>query len=309
MDSTAQPERFRHIGFVTATEPGPAAPALSPAVAWAEGRLARAPRAPDAPDDETRAFLAFVFDSAALDLTQYRIGPLARRVPACLRALCSRSPAEACAILARDPSRLDAVLDALLLGVSSFFRDPAVFAELRGRIIPELLRARPEMRILSIGCSDGAEIYSVAMILEDLGALGAARLTGIDFRMSALARARGGRYLLRNDTAPPPGTERHSACDSKEIRVLPSIRRTVEFRRADVLRDFPMGPFELVLCRNLAMYLTEEAAARLWTRLAEAVVPGGYVVTGRAEQTPIPGMARVAPSLFQRTDARGSHAA
>ena len=106
---------------------------------------------------------AFVLERAGLDPALYREAPLRRRTSACLRAIRAESEQVALARLRIDSQLADVALDAFLIGVSQFFRDPMVFETLRTTTIPALAaRARP-LRVASIGCSSGAELYSVAM--------------------------------------------------------------------------------------------------------------------------------------------------
>src|SRR5262245_594012 len=100
----------------------------------------------------------------------YRNGPLARRVPACLRALKVECEAMALARVSEQPSANGAALEAFLIGVSAFFRDPAVFDKLRTELTT-LAAGTGTRRILSVGCSSGAELYSVAILLAEAGLL------------------------------------------------------------------------------------------------------------------------------------------
>src|SRR5207248_1961585 len=94
----------------------------------------------------------------------------------------------------RDPALVHVAIGTLVIGVTSFFRDAAVFKHLAEHVLPALPRANP--RIWSAGCSDGGELYSVAMLMAELGLLEGAVLLGSDCRPPAVACAREGRYDL-----------------------------------------------------------------------------------------------------------------
>jgi chemotaxis protein methyltransferase CheR len=300
----SHPGRFEHVTFASAV------PALRRADSTAESkRVAGVIPPPTRPRGTPPAIeipsreldlLALVFRVAEIDLGCYRLQPLARRIQACLRALHASSPEHALEMLCRAPALVDTALDALLIGVSSFFRDAQVFAQLREAVIPELLATRRGIRVWSVGCSDGAELYSVAMILSDARALESSSLIGTDCRPSALLRARQGTFHIGTDPL-PCGTRGHLVeLRGRTARVAPAIRRAVRFKRSNALSETLPGRFDLILCRNLTIYLARGAADALWARLAGALAPHGYLVAGKAEQAPIAGLVRVSRSLYRR---------
>ncbi len=99
-----------------------------------------------------------LFGLAGLDLDDYRPETIKRRIPACLRALRVEHTNEIGSVVQRHPILLEVALSALVIGVTSFFRDAATFATLNDRVLPELLADCPGPRVWSVGCSDGAEL-------------------------------------------------------------------------------------------------------------------------------------------------------
>jgi chemotaxis methyl-accepting protein methylase len=261
-----------------------------PPLGRAAGPADAAPRA-DLPA-EARSFIRWLFSRAGMDSRCYKPETLARRLPAGLRALGATSPAQARATLERHPHLTSAALDAMLIGVTRFFRDETVFTSLRRRILPELLRRRSAgegrpVRIWSAGCSDGAELYSVALLLADVGALlpGRFELLGTDCRPEALETAAAGVFAPASVKAVPPALLR--ACfrfDGTHYQVHRALRAMLQWRQADALAAPEPGAWDLVLCRNLAIYLQPRAAAALWSNLAAAVRVGGALVLGKAER-------------------------
>jgi chemotaxis protein methyltransferase CheR len=308
----SHPGRFEHVTFASAlpeasSAPAEPAPLQTPAPVRAAGRPHRPEPAVEIPDEELD-LLALVFRLAELDLGCYRLEPLSRRVPACLRALRASSAAQALDILCRRPALLAKALDALLIGVSSFFRDLSVFEQIREMVIPELLASREGLRVWSVGCADGAELYSVAMILADCGVLHASSLLGTDCRSAAVLRARQGTFHVGAEVLPQETGGHLVRLRGHLVRVTPDLRGAVRFERADALSEPVEGLFDLILCRNMSIYLVRPAAEALWARLTGALSPCGYLVAGKAEQAPIPGTVRVSRSLY-RLEGSGRHAA
>ena len=80
----------------------------------------------------------------------------------------------------------------------------------------------------------------------------------------------------------------------------PELSRRLEWRRGDVLRESTGGPWDMILCRNLAIYLEDAVVRALWNRLADALVPGGILVTGRAEKPARTDLVRLSPCSYQK---------
>jgi chemotaxis methyl-accepting protein methylase len=257
-------------------------------------------------DGEYR-FVHALFQRGGLEMSAYRHETLHRRLPACLRTLRVATADEALLALARaDDSVVTAGINAMVIGVTGFFRDAAVFHYLRDAVLPSLPRHGGHPRVWSAGCSDGEEMYSVAMLLAEQELLSGAYLLGTDCRATALERARDGRYDARTLASVsrerqerhfvPAGGESKRACDR--------LRGAVQWRRGDVTRLCEPGAFDLILCRNLAMYLTPDAAARLWQQLENALRPGGFLVLGKAERPAgATRVAAVAPCVYRRRSA------
>ncbi|HLJ09584.1 MAG TPA: CheR family methyltransferase [Planctomycetaceae bacterium] len=236
------------------------------------------------PGDEG-SFLEWLFREAGLDIRQYRSETLHRRMSACLRTLRATSPDQARRMLDQNPRLLTAALSAMLVGVTSFFRDATVFEQFRDDILPSLVESRSGVYAWSIGCSDGAELYSLAMILAEKEFLSGSYLLGTDCRPDAIADARAGCYEP-GALGQVPGhlRERHFEREGNRWLVASPIRKHLRWKVGNVLGDVEMGLWDVIMFRNTAMYLCPEAAASVWPRLEAALRPGGILILGRAER-------------------------
>lgn len=243
----------------------------------------------DRQPDVISELAAVVLREAGLDPAAYRSRPLQRRLAACVRALKTDSESAAIGRVRNDPVMRSRALGALLIGVSSFFRDPEVFLTIRATIVPALRereRSGP-VRVLSVGCSSGAELYSIAMLLAEAGLLDQAHLVGIDCREEAVDSARAGIF---------PGNALNDLDAEIQSRffertpdgwsVVSSLRQAILWQLADATRRLPEGPWDLVLCRNLIMYLRNGTSEHLLRQIAARLRPGGFLVLGRAERSP-----------------------
>ena len=306
MDAVMVPDRFRHVVFVDASSPAAGGavfhrPAGIPPRTFQSAERLRSDE--PTPSLAEERFLRLVFGRAGLDLDAYRSGSVCRRVPACLRALRVRTPEQGIAALERDPRLLPPALGALLIGVTGPFRDRAVFASLSERVMPALSAARQRgrrLRVWSAACSDGAELYSVAMLLAASGLLAHCDLLGTDVRPDALGRAAAG-VLGPEAGDDVPGPLRRRFVDPAGTRVALALRAAARWKRSDLLSAAEPGPWDLILCRNVGMYFTADAAAALYRRVGAELSPGGFLVLGRAERPLGAGDWRaVGPCVYQR---------
>ena len=275
--------QYRHVVFADSlmarrrTVAKPPAPQDPAAAAAASARA-------DLSEDE-EAFLAWLFTEAGLRLEHYRLRTLKRRIPACLRTLRAASFAEAKRALRHKPSLLPRALSTLVIGVTSFFRDAATFQALRKDVIPKLIAGRYGLGVWCVGCSDGAELYSVAIELAEMGVLSRCHLLGTDCRSDAVKRAKAGVFdaaLMRG--VPEALRERYFTCHEGKWTVSEEIRRATHWRKADILSLHEPGIWDMILCRNLSIYLSPEASSGLWPRLEASLRPSGVLVTGKAER-------------------------
>lgn len=268
---------------------------------------ARARPAPPTPPPEPtmHPLMDWMLRRAGLDADAYRASAMQRRLPACLRQLRVDNPTAARELLERRPERLTFALSTILIGVSGFFRDPPVFDHLARATLPALLQRRPALRVCSVGSSAGHELYSVAMLLAEAGALGPADLLGLDCRADAITRARAGVFdaddLLGLGAA---RRERFFQADGGGSRLVarPELRTRLRWEQADILALVPEPRSrDLILFRNVSIYFNESHASVAWDRLAAALAPGGILVTGKAEKPPasLP-FTRLAPSIYQK---------
>ncbi|MEE8248088.1 MAG: CheR family methyltransferase [Alphaproteobacteria bacterium] len=201
------------------------------------------------------------------------------------------------AYLEREPSEW-AVLDGLCRStISRFWRDRGVFEHLGARVLPELARragaaGRETLGAWSAGCASGEEPYSLKILWE----LGPGphfpglrlKVTASDADANLLRRARAGRYGGGSlEELPAAWREAAFAPEGELYRLRPRFRADIAFARQDIRRRMPKGPFDLILCRNLAFtYFDEAGQRRLARRLARRLRPGGVLVLGKHETVP-----------------------
>jgi chemotaxis protein methyltransferase CheR len=240
------------------------------------------------PDQSEKSeFIPWVLRRAGLDPDGYRVRPILRRLPACLRALHADTETHAVQLIEKKPELLSVAVGSLLIGVTEFFRDPDVFQIIRTEVIPQLAACGRPLRVWSAGCSNGAELYSIAILLAQAGLLEGSYLLGTDFRFDALELARSAVYdanQVKNIQLPDQCVYFTRA--GKNYRPIEQLRRNIQWRIADLVQGVEQGPWDLILWRNMAIYLTPETIEPIWRGLASALTPGGALIVGQAEKPP-----------------------
>ena len=255
-------------------------------------------------DPQFLVLAAAVQETLGLHLDAYRSPQLERRLRFFRERFGLRDNAELAARIRTDPGLRHELENFLTINVSEFFRNQDRFAELRDRFLPGLLRPGRPLRVWSAGCSIGAEIYSVAILLDQLDPGGQHELLGTDIDAAALARAREGIYEpLEVRAVPRPWLERYFLPRPEGWELRAEVRHRVRFARHDLVTDpYPAG-WDLILCRNVVIYFTEETKRQVWTRLAASLRPGGLLFVGGSESlygVPGTGLRYVAPCFYVR---------
>lgn len=261
-------------------------------------------RLPNEPAETLEPLIAWMLEKGGVKPHAYRPSAMQRRVAACLRQLRVKTPGCARQLLERKPELLPFALNTALIGVSEFFRDQQVFDYVKASVLPELFKSNPGIRACSVGVSGGQEIYSLAILLAEAGALDDSELVGIDCRTDAITRAQRGIFNAEDMAGVEPARrERFFKPAGENWAVLPVLKKRIQWHIEDLLSFETEEPFDLILFRNVAIYFNEAHSAEAWLRLCGQLKPGGYVVTGKAEKPPLAlPLTRIAPSIYRKND-------
>lgn len=219
-----------------------------------------------------------------LDLARFRPAHVEARVARALDRSGVHDVAELGMALRRDRDARAEFRRSVAISVTGFFRDAEQFEHLERHM--GWLRQTPRPRVWSAGCSNGAEVWTLAVLLDRLGAAQRAQLVGSDLLAENIARAREG----------------------LEDGVLAGHTLPVDTRPIFEVRDLTAGEmapglWHVILCRNVAIYFEREARRALHEALASALAPNGLLLLGRSERIAVPeslGLESVAPHLYRR---------
>ena len=217
--------------------------------------------------------------------------------------------------LRENPQEAEQLFNELLIGVTNFFRDPAVWDQFKAEVIPALLASHPDGAVLRAwipGCSSGEEAYTLAMIFKEAieETNPAQRYTlqifASDLDKEAIATGRAGIYprSIAEDVS-EQRLNRFFTEDPAGYRVCNEIREMVIFAAQNIIVDPPFTKLDILSCRNLLIYLEPELQAKLIQLFHYSLNAGGYLLLGSAESVgaatalfiPLPGKSRLYRSL------------
>lgn len=227
------------------------------------------------------------FRITGIDLTSYKAPQMHRRLSALLSRLRISSFDEYARLLQTDAQLRKEFRDYVTINVSEFFRDTDRFGDLERRVLPELLKSRVGLRVWSAGCSIGAEAYSLSILLSELAPGRTHSILATDLDETILDRARAGNGYLPSDIR-NVGAQRVKrwfvGTAEGRYNVTPAARMPIRFGKHDLLSDpYPKGPFDLIACRNVVIYFTEEAKERIYQGFVDSLVAGGVLFVGGTE--------------------------
>ncbi len=240
-------------------------------------------------DPSFEKLLLFLRDSRSFDFTGYKRPSLMRRVRHRMREIGSDSFEDYQDVLQLQSSEFTALFNTILINVTSFFRDPEAWEQLRTAILPQVLEASGSgrLRVWSAGCSAGQEPYTIAMLLhEEMGSgfRERVKIYATDVDEDALNCARQASYTERETRGLPESyRKRYFDLVNGRYVVTPDLRRSVIFGRNDLTSDAPISRIDILLCRNTLMYLNAETQSRVVNRLGFALRPNGVLFLGKAE--------------------------
>jgi two-component system CheB/CheR fusion protein len=194
-------------------------------------------------------------------------------------------------VLRRDPQEIRSLSEDLLITVTEFFRDERVFEHLAQKVVPTLFKGKGpsgRVRVWSVGCSTGEEAYSLAMLLlehaQKLDDPPQIQVFASDLHAGALKVAREGLYPRQIATnVSPERLERFFTLEDDHYRVKREVRELVVFAPHNLLSDPPFSHLDLLVCRNLLIYLQRDVQDDVMSLFHYALEPEGQMLLGSSE--------------------------
>ncbi|MBW7457050.1 protein-glutamate O-methyltransferase CheR [Paenibacillus sepulcri] len=225
-------------------------------------------------------------DKTDIDLTQYKEAQMKRRLTTLRQKYGFDSFASYWKAIEHDAKLMNEFLDRMTINVSEFWRNPGRWEAMEKRFIPEMLKGGGRIKMWSAACSTGEEPYTLSMITAELGALDRSSILATDLDQIVLDKAAAGVYHERSVRDVPKnylqkymtrqGTDHYGITDR--------LKKAITFKQQNLLNDPFERHFDIIVCRNVMIYFTEEAKQLLYHKFSQALRPGGLLFVGSTEQ-------------------------
>ncbi|ASS77180.1 chemotaxis protein CheR [Tumebacillus algifaecis] len=236
--------------------------------------------------DDFDLFMENICRYTNIDLRKYKRPQMQRRLTALRDKRGFRDFMSYFEALKKDDALFGEFLDRMTINVSEFFRNPNRWDVVRDRLVPELIGNKRRLKVWSAACSTGEEPYTLVMLLSQFMPLSDIQILATDLDENALQKAKQGLYSERSLHFVPPELKRKYFTETGNhlFAVSDAVKRCVTFKRHNLLEDRFENDFDLIVCRNVIIYFTEEAKDVLYRKFSDALRPGGVLFVGSTEQ-------------------------
>ena len=177
----------------------------------------------------------------------------------------------------------------LTINVSEFYRNPDQWKVVEGEILPELLKKKKSLKIWSAACSTGEEPYSMVMLLSKFMPLNKIKIIATDIDQEAINRAKNGVYQEKSlKNLPKSFIDDYFIGKDGIYQIKDEIKQRVEFKKHNLLKDKYFDGCDLIVCRNVLIYFTEEAKSEIYKNFSKSLNDEGYLFVGSTEQIIMP---------------------
>jgi chemotaxis protein methyltransferase CheR len=234
---------------------------------------------------EYQEFIIQIKKLTGIDLLLYKEAQMKRRLVSLYEKQGYHSFREYYKAIEKDNNALNEFLDRITINVSEFYRNAKRWEVLETKIFPRLLNSSRKLKIWSAACSTGEEPYTIAMVLSNYMPLSQIEVMATDIDENVLARAQLGLYPGRSlNEVPAEMKAKYFSKDGDFFKVADEIKKTVTFKKHNLLADQFDSQFDLIVCRNVMIYFTEDAKNILYNKFSTSLKEGGVFFVGSTEQ-------------------------
>jgi len=231
------------------------------------------------------SFKEKIFKLTNIDLSCYKERQMKRRIDSLITRNGFNDYDSYYKSLLTDKKLYNEFINYLTINVSEFFRNPSQWEILEKEIIPQLLSIKKNIKVWSAACSTGEEPYSLVMLLSKFMSLNEINILATDIDEDAINKAKIGIYSEKSlANVPSEFIRKYFIKTSNSYKISEEIKKCVEYKKHNLLMDsYPSG-CDLICCRNVLIYFTEEAKNDIYFKFSKALSPHGVLFVGSTEQ-------------------------
>lgn len=233
-----------------------------------------------------------VYQLTKIDLSSYKERQMKRRIDSLITKNNIKSYDEYIEAIKSDKKMLDDFVTYLTINVSEFYRNPEQWKLLENEILPYLFeRFGNNLKIWSAACSTGDEPYTLVMLLSKFIPLNKIKVIATDLDRVVLEKAHIGLYDEKSLKGLPKEyiTKYFTKVGTKSYQISDDIKKCVEFKQHNLLKDTYPSDCNMIICRNVMIYFTEEAKAEIYKKFNASLKSDGILFVGSTEQIISPG--------------------
>ncbi|MDP4093134.1 MAG: protein-glutamate O-methyltransferase CheR [Bacillota bacterium] len=227
-----------------------------------------------------------IFKLTDIDLDSYKEKQMKRRIEALIKKNNYDGFAEYVEVLKVDQVLYNEFVNYLTINVSEFYRNPEQWKILEEEVLPMLFKKTKTPRIWSAACSTGDEPYTLSMILSKYMPSDKIKIYATDIDKQAMEKAKEGVYNVKSlESLPEEFKQKYFTKINNDVyKVTDQIKKCVEFKQHDLLKNVYPSGFDLIVCRNVLIYFTEEAKEKIYERFNKSLNEEGILFVGSTEQ-------------------------
>ncbi|MFT8321541.1 MAG: protein-glutamate O-methyltransferase CheR [Bacillus sp. (in: firmicutes)] len=231
-------------------------------------------------------FVRDFYKTSGIDLSLYKEAQMKRRLTSLYVKRGFTSFYEYFQAIRKNKELLEELLDRMTINVSEFYRNYKRWEVLEKKILPSLIKkGGAKLKVWSAACSTGEEPYTISMILANSLPFSKYTILATDIDINAIKKAQAGLYVERAlNEVPLNQKDKYFNQNGSFYEVGAEVKKSVVFQKQNLLADPFQESFDLIICRNVLIYFTEEAKDLLYQKFAAALRPGGIFFVGSTEQ-------------------------
>ncbi len=236
--------------------------------------------------DSYEDFKTKVFQLTKIDLSSYKERQMKRRIDSLITRHSIATYADYVEKLRTDKVMFDEFVTFLTINVSEFYRNPDQWNLLEKEILPQILAKNKKPKIWSAACSTGDEPYSLVMLLAKYIPMRDIKVIATDIDKQILEKAKAGLYNVKSLKALPKEfvDKYFIKINDTSYQIMDEVKKCVEFKQHNLLKDEYPSQCDLIVCRNVVIYFTEEAKEVIYRKFSDSLVPNGVLFVGSTEQ-------------------------
>ena len=236
--------------------------------------------------DDYEGFKKQIYSLTQIDLNAYKEQQMKRRIDSLINKHKIKTYKDYVAAIKADKNLFEEFVNYLTINVSEFYRNPEQWKVLENDILPALMAKSKRLKIWSAACSTGDEPYSLVMMLSRHMPLSNIKIIATDIDKQVLAKAKEGLYNVKSLKTLPPDLMKKYVTKVNEYtyKVSDEVKKCVDFKQHNLLKDTYPNDCDLIVCRNVLIYFTEEAKTEIYKKFNTSLKKDGILFVGSTEQ-------------------------